>query len=124
MAKDTTNMEIKISAPNIREAKFLIRGTAPLVVHKFSAKAKAMIRQKQEAGSLANKGKSNTRNAIFLFMTIFIVQFGKSSRNNVNCKPFLAISAEKAEMLTGIIDSFFSFLICIYIHNMLFTMQN
>ena len=41
MAKDTTNMEIKISAPNIREAKFIIRGTAPLVVHKFSAKAKA-----------------------------------------------------------------------------------
>ena len=60
MAKDTTNMEIKISAPNIREAKFLIRGTAPLVVHKFSAKAKAMIRQKQEAGSLANKGKSKS----------------------------------------------------------------
>ncbi len=60
MAKDTTNMEIKISAPNIREAKFLIRGTAPLVVHKFSAKAKALIRQKQEAGSLANKGKSKS----------------------------------------------------------------
>lgn len=60
MKKDTTNMEIKISAPNIREAKFLIRGTAPLVVHKFSAKAKAMIRQKQEAGSLANKGKSKS----------------------------------------------------------------
>lgn len=60
MAKDTTNMEIKISAPNIREAKFIIRGTAPLVVHKFSAKAKAMIRQKQEAGSLANKGKSKS----------------------------------------------------------------
>ena len=60
MAKDTTNMKIKISAPNIREAKFLIRGTAPLVVHKFSAKAKAMIRQKQEAGSLANKGKSKS----------------------------------------------------------------
>lgn len=60
MAKDTTNMEIKISAPNIREAKFLIRGTAPLVVHKFSAKAKATIRQKQEAGSLANKGKSKS----------------------------------------------------------------
>ena len=60
MAKDTTNMEIKISAPNIREATFLIRGTAPLVVHKFSAKAKAMIRQKQEAGSLANKGKSKS----------------------------------------------------------------
>ena len=59
-AKDTTNMEIKISAPNIREAKFIIRGTAPLVVHKFSAKAKAMIRQKQEAGSLANKGKSKS----------------------------------------------------------------
>ena len=63
MAKDTTNMEIKISAPNIREAKFLIRGTAPLVVHKFSAKAKAMIRQKQEAGSLANKGKSKPTKA-------------------------------------------------------------
>ena len=60
MAKDTTNIEIKISAPNIREAKFIIRGTAPLVVHKFSAKAKAMIRQKQEAGSLANKGKSKS----------------------------------------------------------------
>lgn len=48
--------QITISAPNIRTAEFFIRGTAPLVVHKFSQKAIQMIRDKQAAGSVARKG--------------------------------------------------------------------
>lgn len=48
--------QITIKAPNFKTAEFFIRGTAPLVVHKFSAKAIKMIRDKQELGSVAKKG--------------------------------------------------------------------
>lgn len=48
---------LHIPAPNMQRGEVYIRGTAPLVQHKFSAKAKAAIKAKQEAGSLANKNK-------------------------------------------------------------------
>lgn len=48
---------VSIKAPNLQEAKFRIIGTAPLVVHRFSHKAKQQMIQKMEAGSTANKGK-------------------------------------------------------------------
>lgn len=62
MTKAAKPMEIstKITAPNIKTQEFFIRGTAPLVVHKFSAKAIAIIREKQQAGSQANKGKAKS----------------------------------------------------------------
>jgi hypothetical protein len=53
---------VTIRAPDIRTAEFMIRGTAPLVVHAFSAKARAQIRAKQEAGSTAaSKRKRDAR---------------------------------------------------------------
>ena len=54
--KQTTEA-IHIAPPNIRRGEVWIRGTAPLVIHKFSDKAKNMIRAKQEAGSTANTKK-------------------------------------------------------------------
>lgn len=48
--------QVVIPAPNFKTAEFFIRGTAPLVIHKFSAKAIKMIRDKQELGSVAKKG--------------------------------------------------------------------
>lgn len=59
MAKTPTNTEtrVAISAPNFQQGEIWIRGTAPLVMHKFSHKAKMQIRAKQEAGSTANKNK-------------------------------------------------------------------
>lgn len=57
-AKETKMDEaIHIAPPNIQTGEVWIKGTAPLVEHKFSDKARAQIRAKQEAGSLANKGK-------------------------------------------------------------------
>jgi hypothetical protein len=50
-------MQLNIAPPNIKTVEFFIKGTAPLVVHKFSQKAILQIRQKQEAGSVANKNK-------------------------------------------------------------------
>ena len=44
---------IHIAPPNIKTGELWIRGTAPLVVHKFSHKAKMAIKAKQEAGSTA-----------------------------------------------------------------------
>jgi len=48
---------INITAPKFQIADFYIKGTAPLVIHKFSQKAIRAIRDKQEAGSVAKKGK-------------------------------------------------------------------
>lgn len=48
---------VHIKAPNIQNAEVWILGRSPLVIHKFSRKAREAIRAKQEAGSLANKGK-------------------------------------------------------------------
>lgn len=48
--------EVAISAPNIQVAEFLIRGDAPYVQNKFSAKAAAEMKAKQEAGSTGKKG--------------------------------------------------------------------
>ena len=57
-AETPTKQEaIHIAPPNIQTGEVWIRGTAPLVIHKFSHKAKMAIKAKQEAGSVANKNK-------------------------------------------------------------------
>lgn len=48
---------LAIPAPNFRVASFTIQGTAPLVGNKFSARAMAEMKAKQEEGSTAKKGK-------------------------------------------------------------------
>lgn len=48
---------VTISPPNFQVAKFRIRGNAPYVQNKFSNKARALMRETQEAGSTAKKGK-------------------------------------------------------------------
>lgn len=55
MAKKTDT--ITITPPNFETIEVWIRGTAPLVVHKFSRKAKEAIRARQEAGSTAGKNR-------------------------------------------------------------------
>jgi hypothetical protein len=49
--------DIKIAPPNLQIGVFKIRGIAPLVQNKFSQKAKAQMREKQEKGSTSTKGK-------------------------------------------------------------------
>lgn len=48
---------ITISPPKFEVATVTIRGTTPLVIHRFSQKVQDTIRQTQEAGSVAKKGK-------------------------------------------------------------------
>jgi len=48
---------VQITPPNIKTAVFKIVGTAPLVIHRFSAKAKNGMLDKMKEGSVANKGK-------------------------------------------------------------------
>lgn len=48
---------IHIAPPNIKTGEVWIKGTAPLVMHKFSDKAKNMMREKQAAGSTAKTKK-------------------------------------------------------------------
>lgn len=55
--KDTTKQAITIAPPNFETVSFLIEGTAPYVQNRFSAKAMEAIRETQEAGSTAKKGK-------------------------------------------------------------------
>lgn len=52
-----TSQTVSIEAPKFQEARFRIRGTAPFVQNKFSAKAKAQMKATQEAGSTSKKGK-------------------------------------------------------------------
>jgi len=48
---------VQISPPKIERATFEIIGTAPLVIHRFSAKAKNGMLDTMKAGSTAKKGK-------------------------------------------------------------------
>jgi hypothetical protein len=48
---------VTIAPPNYQVAEIRVVGTAPLVQNKFSAKALQQIRDTQEAGSQAKKGK-------------------------------------------------------------------
>jgi hypothetical protein len=50
--------EVRISSPRIQTAEFHIVGTAPYIQLRFSEKAINAMREKHEAGSLANKKKS------------------------------------------------------------------
>lgn len=53
----TTSTQLTILPPNLQTGVFHIRGTAAYVQNKFSAKARQIIRETQEAGSTAKKGK-------------------------------------------------------------------
>lgn len=48
---------ITIKAPNFQHAIFTVKGIAPLVIHRFSAKTKEQMKTKMEAGDSASKGK-------------------------------------------------------------------
>lgn len=48
---------VSIAPPDFQVVAFRIIGSAPLVINKFSQKARQMMRDKQEAGSQAKKGK-------------------------------------------------------------------
>jgi hypothetical protein len=56
-AQANPKVQVTIKPPNLQTAQFEIVGTAPLVIHRFAAKAKAMMLAKMEAGSTAKKGK-------------------------------------------------------------------
>ena len=57
MSKKESTEAIHSAPPNIKVGEVYIKGTAPLVMHKFSHKAKMQIKAKQEAGSTATKGR-------------------------------------------------------------------
>jgi len=48
---------VQITPPNFKQALFRIIGTAPLVMHAFSAKVQSMMEETQAQGSKAKKGK-------------------------------------------------------------------
>ncbi len=55
--KTVTEKSVQISAPNLRIIHLSIRGTAPFVQNKFSAKALQQIHDTQEAGAQAKSKK-------------------------------------------------------------------
>ncbi len=54
---EVKEVHLTIAPPNILTASFRIKGTAPLVMNKFSQKAKQGMKRTQEAGSTGKKGK-------------------------------------------------------------------
>lgn len=49
---------VRITAPNFREALFEVKGTAPLVIHRFSLKTFEQMKRKQEQGKSASSRKN------------------------------------------------------------------
>jgi hypothetical protein len=56
--RQAPNRQVVITKPNFETATVTITGTTPLVLHKFSEKAKNTIMATQEAGSQSRKGKN------------------------------------------------------------------
>lgn len=50
--------DITIKAPKFETVEFTINGTAPLVIHRFSAKVKEQMKQKMETGKAASSKKN------------------------------------------------------------------
>ena len=57
MSNEKETKVVHISPPNMKTGIVWIKGTAPLVMHKFSEKAKEEMRRKQERGSAARNTK-------------------------------------------------------------------
>lgn len=60
MATSPKDVSVQIKAPNFSQAVFEIVGTAPLVIHRFSAKTKNQMLLKAEAGKSAGSKKERT----------------------------------------------------------------
>lgn len=54
----STEKSVTIKAPKFEKAIFTITGNAPLVIHRFSAKTKAQMKQKMEEGKSACSKKN------------------------------------------------------------------
>jgi hypothetical protein len=54
----TTNKVVSIAAPKFQTAEFTIKGLAPLVIHRFSAKTKNEMKLKMETGKAASSKKN------------------------------------------------------------------
>lgn len=57
MAKPKSDGQIDVPAINLKQLTMRIIGTAPLMMHKWSEKAKRQIREKQQKKTAANKKK-------------------------------------------------------------------
>ena len=58
MKQKDGHQEVIIAAPKFETATFSVHGTAPLVIHRFSAKTKAQMKTKMETGKAAGNKKN------------------------------------------------------------------
>lgn len=56
----TNRLQVAITPPDFQRLAIAIRGTSPLVINRFSAKALELMRQNQEAGSVARSRRSRS----------------------------------------------------------------
>lgn len=70
---EASKVTVTIKPPNFQVAEFTIAGLAPLVIHRFSAKTKAQMKQKMETGSAA--GNKKTREAKDTDQTFFEARY-------------------------------------------------
>lgn len=54
----TRGSTVVIAAPNFQRAEFKIKGIAPLVIHRFSAKTKQQMKEKMEMGKAGGSKKN------------------------------------------------------------------
>ena len=60
MAKKKEEKAVVVQPLNLQTATYDMVGIAPLVINKFSARGQAAMREKQEQGDQANKGKKRS----------------------------------------------------------------
>lgn len=58
MTAKKNDTQVTIKAPNFGKAEFTLKGVAPLVIHRFSSKTKAEMKQKMETGKAASSRKN------------------------------------------------------------------
>lgn len=56
---NTSTMQVVITPPNFQRLAIHIRGTTPLVINRFSAKAMEMMRKAQQAGNASRSRKAH-----------------------------------------------------------------
>ena len=85
---------VQIQPPNLKTITLHIEGTSPLVIHRFSAKAKQEMADKMQQGSVAKKGKKReAANFEDLYNQSRYISNEKWDGFNASCIRAAAISA-------------------------------
>ena len=100
----TTSVAIK--PPNFQTAIFPIIGTAPLVIHRFSAKTKEEMKQKMETGKASSSKKNREAKStddLFAAITPRLAEMQNPNDVHFNAKGYDFLGQKVAEEITKVL---------------------